>query len=232
MEKELHKIQMGILRSLLFKPNARFTDLNIFDISSDHFNFHVARLLEHGLIDKGDGDRYTLSNEGKQIAGRMDTATMKMEKLPKVSVLVVPVSLQDGKTSYLIHQRLKQPYYGNCGFMTGKIHYGETILEGAERELLEETGLFGKLIVVAVKHKMDYNEKEEILDDKILFVVRAEETKGNLLENPEEGKNSWLSKKEILALPNLFDGVEETINLVEKDSPFKFIESKYIVKGF
>ena len=37
--EELHEYQFSILRTLLFKPGARFSELNKVGISSDHFNF-------------------------------------------------------------------------------------------------------------------------------------------------------------------------------------------------
>jgi ADP-ribose pyrophosphatase len=55
----------------------------------------------------------------------------------KLSVVIV---LEDEEGRHLQQQRLKQPYYGYWGHMTGKIRWGETMLEAGARELQEETG--------------------------------------------------------------------------------------------
>ena len=47
---------------------------------------------------------------------------------------------------------------------------GITPLQAARRELKEETGLEGKLELVGVKHKMDYSQKGNLLEDKYFFV--------------------------------------------------------------
>lgn len=49
--------------------------------------------------------------------------------------------IKKGKKQYLVQTRLKDPFFGYHGYVTGKIRWGEKILEAAKRELLEETGM-------------------------------------------------------------------------------------------
>ena len=46
-----------------------------------------------------------------------------------------------GETQALIVQRAQQPNAGRWGFPGGVLELGETVGEGAMRELLEETGI-------------------------------------------------------------------------------------------
>ena len=231
MELELHPIQAKILNTLLFKTEARFSDLNIEGLTSDHFVFHVNRILALGLVEKSATGKYSLTTVGKEYANRFDTEKAKIEKQPKAGVLLV-CSRRNGRSfEYLIQQRLKQPYYGYFGFPTGKIRFGETILETASRELKEETGLSASLSLKAVKHKMDYSAENVLLEDKFFFLFHCTNTKGALLEKFEGGCNMWASKKKVLALDDLFDGVGESIELT-KSKEIKFVETKYKVKGF
>lgn len=96
---------------------------------------------------------------------------------------------------------------------------------------MEETGLTGKFYLNGVKHKMDYDKNGKLLEDKFFFMFKVIDTKGNLSEKIEGGENFWLVEKEILALPNLFDGVGDIINTVKKDK-FIFLQNKYTVSGY
>ena len=55
--------------------------------------------------------------------------------------------IENSEGKFLAQQRLKQPFYGFWGRPTGKVGWGETILETAARELMEETGLTADLRV-------------------------------------------------------------------------------------
>lgn len=231
MGLEIHPVQANILRVLLFKPKARFSELNVAHLSTDHFTFHVKRLVEVGLIEKKEGEAYQLTIVGKEFANRFDTESVTLERQAKVGVLITGVKKEKGVYKYLVQQRLKQPYYGHYGFLTGKVKWGETVWETAARELEEETGLSGKLILVGVKHKMDYSKKEKLLEDKYFFVFRAANLKGKLIRTFQGGKNQWLTRGEITKLPDLFDGVDETIEMVNQNK-FVFSETKYTVSSY
>ncbi len=235
MEKDLklHKVQTHILKILMFKPQARFADLNYLKLSTDHFAFHVKSLLEAELIVKSSEGLYSLTNTGKEFANRfdMDSQNIAVERQAKIGVLICCLEQTGSQTRYLVQQRLKQPYFGFYGFLTGKAKWGETIIETAKRELEEETGLSGSLKLVGVKHKMDYSKENELLEDKHFFVFRVDDTKGGLLKDFKGGKNIWLTEEKILALPDLFDGVKETIDMVQANKLI-FSETKYVVKGY
>lgn len=156
---------------------------------------------------------------------------MEIEKQAKISVVVVCIKKNKGTTSYLVQQRLKEPFYGFHGFITGKIRWGETPKETAARELKEETDLTAKLTFVGIEHKTDLSPEKEILEDKYFFIFKGKLPKGKLNEEPEGGKNIWLTKKELFASPDLFQDVKEIIkNISQKD--FKYTENKFINKKY
>ena len=119
-EPTIHETQILILRHLLFSPSAGFAELQKdTDLTSDHFNFHIKKLLERGYVTKN-GDKYTLTPQGKEYANRLDTDENEIERQPKVSVMLV-VERQDGeRREFLCQQRLKQPYYGFWGRLGGQ----------------------------------------------------------------------------------------------------------------
>lgn len=231
MNESLHPIQSNVLVSLLFTPEARFSDLNTTNISTDHFNFHIQRLLELDLINKNSNGKYELTLKGKEYANRYDDEHFVLEKQPKVTVSVIGVRQDNNKTYYLMQKRLKHPFFGYMGVVSGKVRFGETVTETAARELMEEAGLKGNIELVGIEHKMDYDKSNQILDDKIFFVFRASELTGTLINQFKGGENLWVEKSEIASLENLFDDILQIIELT--DSPkLKFLENKFIVNKF
>ena len=235
MDKKIkvHPAQVEILKVLLFRPEARFAELNTLGLATDHLTFHIKSLVKAGLVVKKENGVYVLTADGKEFANRfdMDSEKSELERQAKIGVLVCAVREENGEKQFLAQQRLKQPYFGFYGFITGKVKWGEVVSETAARELKEESGLSGNLTLRGIKHKMDYSEKGRLLEDKYFFVFKAERLKGKLIENFEGGKNIWLSRAEILNLPNLFDGVDESIEMV-LSTKLIFSETKYKVKGY
>ena len=230
-EIDVHSVQAKILRVLLFKPKARFANLNVDGLSTDHFTFHIKQLVASGLIRKIEDGSYELTIKGKEFANHFDTDKASVEPQAKVGVLIVGIKEEKNVRKYLVQQRLKHPYFGFHGFPSGKIRKGETVYETAKRELAEETGFKGDLILKAIRHKMDYSPKDDLLEDKFFFVFRAQNLKGKLIESFEGGKNLWLTEKEIFKLPKLFKDVRETIKFANEKS-LRFSEKKYTEEIF
>ena len=136
------------------------------------------------------------------------------------------------ENEYLVQKRLKQPYYGFYGGITGKVTWGETIKEAAIRELMEETNLSGKPILVGLEHKMDYEKMNgSLLEDKLFFVFRVNEPEGKLKRKFKGGENIWLNENEITKLPDKFDDIDLLLKMLRNNS-ISFIERKYKVKQY
>jgi predicted transcriptional regulator len=74
LHANIHSAQSKILRELLFHPQAGFAELQKpTGLSSDHFNFHISRLVELGLVEKLERGTYALTSKGKEYANRLDT---------------------------------------------------------------------------------------------------------------------------------------------------------------
>lgn len=157
----MHDLQNKILKTLLLNEKVRFSEMNIENISNDHFSFHVNRLLELELILKDEEGFYHLTDEGKEYANRLDVdgEEIEIEKQAKIGVLVVCTKTENEVKKYLIQKRLKHPYYGYHGFITGKVKWGETVFDAARRELDEEAGLEGEIRLAGVEHKIDYSKE-------------------------------------------------------------------------
>lgn len=228
-EAEAHIAQMQVLRTLLLQQAASFASLTkATGLSSDHATFHIKQLLVAEMVrrvPKSYG-QYELTRKGKEYANRMDTDALVIEKQPK---MVVDIGVEkDGM--FIFQERKKQPYYGYWGFPTGKIRWGETMLEAAARELLEETGLTADLRVVGTYHKLDYDETGALLEDKYLILIYGTNPQGQLLVETETHTNHWLTPKQYQALDKRFGDIEQTLGHIRAEAPF-IEETEYMYPG-
>lgn len=224
LDANIHSAQVSILRELLFHPSAGFAELQKpTGLDSDHFKFHIARLVELGYVQK-DEKQYRLSIKGKEYANRLDTEKREVEKQPKISVGLI---IENNEGKILAQQRLKQPFFGYWGRPTGKVGWGETILETAARELMEEAGITADLKVAGFYHKMDYTEDDgQLLEDKIFCLVYGTNPQGELIADMEGHHNEWLSDEELLGKDKVFESINEITRLA-RQSGVGFIEQKY-----
>lgn len=224
-----HKAQMSILRCLLLNPSAAFNILQKeTGLSSDHFNFHLQKLLQEKMIQKNSQNEYILTKAGKEYANRMDTDRNIIEKQPKLSVALI---IENDEGKFLAQKRLKQPFYGFWGRPTGKIGWGEELLEAGARELMEETGLTAELNVGGFYHKMDYDkETGQILEDKYFCLIYGKNPEGGLIEKDEGHENAWMSDNELEAQEKVFDTVREITELASSKE-LGFLEQKYTYRN-
>lgn len=215
---DIHPAQVEILRSLLFSPEESYSALcEHTRLSSDHFNFHIKKLVELDLVTKV-GKNYTLTAKGKEHANRLDTDDRTIEKQPKAAVLVLPTRVNKaGTAEFLVQKRLKQPFFGFYVCLTGKIRWGETIEGTAHRELEEETGLkAGQMRLMTIYHKQDYTTgSKKLLEDKIFYCYNADDISGELKKTFEGGENHWLTLEAMTKLEKSMLHPEELTSWLE-----------------
>ena len=230
MDIKIHEFQISILRELLFKPGARFRDLKKVDITNDHFTFHVNHLIKEGLIEKS-GGKYSLTDQGKEFANRMDTDALKLERQAKLGIAIHAVRTRNGEKEYLVHHRLKEPFYGWYGSHSGKIRWGETPGECARREFKEETGLTGKFILKGIVHYHHIHQDGRFLEDKYFWVYMVENTRGKLKKKVEEGENIWMTESEYKKLKHVFSTFDQ-MNEVITSKNLLYIDRVQIVDSY
>lgn len=237
MEEELpgtlHDAQMRILGMLAQHTSAHFSDLaHAASLTNDHANFHIKKLVSQGLVEhapKSYGE-YRLTRAGKQYATSMNTLEYRIERSPKVSV-VLWVSRPDGKV--LRQQRLKQPYYGYWSRPTGKVRRGETIVDAASRKLREETGLKADWRILGVEHRIDRGTDGDLYDDKYLFTVEGTNPTGELVAEKSGMHNYWMDAEEYANKEKRFGKPRHTDMTIElqhidlSEGTFRFDEEDY-----
>jgi 8-oxo-dGTP pyrophosphatase MutT (NUDIX family) len=220
LEVKIHNVQLLILRELLFHPSANYAKLQRpTGLTSDHFNFHISRLVELGLVERLEKGLYRLTITGKEYANKLDTANNTIERQPKMAVMLVLEKHLNGKLHYLIQERIKNPNYGFFGFPTGKVRWGETILQTAQRECQEETGLQADFEITGAYHEhVRLEESDELLEDKIFFICRGTNAKGQMQDIFEGGRNQWLTPGDLMQKEKRFSSVESEMEILNTDT--------------
>ena len=206
-EVMIHEAQTKILRELLFLPATNFTDLQkVSGLESDHVKFHIKRLVELGYVEKN-GARYLLSIKGKEYANKLDTDAGVIERQPKAAVLLVVERERHGTKEYLLQERRKHPYFGYWGAPTGKVRWGESILEAASRELKEETGLTAVFTYRGINHEqVRHKATGEIVEDKIFHLMFTDAVTGDMKREFDGGMNAWRTMEEMKHEPKKYKG--------------------------
>ncbi|MFA6982243.1 MAG: NUDIX domain-containing protein [Patescibacteria group bacterium] len=222
--KQLHTIQLKILRDLLFSDSARYSEIKPIDMENSQFVFHLEKLIESGLIEKED-IAYRLTDAGKEYANKIDTDIVKISHQAKVTTILCAIKENPTSKEYLIYKRLKNPFYGCMGFPTEKPKWGETMEEAAKRGLAEEASLDGTPVLFAIRHYLVYSDQNgSLLEDKIMhafmFVDPTGDLKGNL-----EGDYQWVKEKDLekTVEPQLeeFPEILEALTKFKKEVTFK-----------
>lgn len=209
MNKDLHPLQMQILKKLLFSQSLRYTELKpTISLENNQFDFHLDKLIKAAYIIKQE-NLYLLTSIGKEFANRMDTDQTKIAIQAKISVFVAATKKIRGSSHYLIYTRLKQPFYGKQGFLSGKVLYGESVKDAAIREFFEETNLTGNPQIIAIQHYRVYEKYEDnLVEDKFMFYCLIKNPKGKL-KGSAEGKYEWVKETDLYSfVKNHFESIK------------------------
>src|SRR6202167_1952033 len=113
-------------------------------------------------------------------------------------VAVLAVVLRGDKT--LIVQRAQQPNAGRWGFPGGVLELGETVAEGAMRELGEETGIVAEAAgVLNVNDAVSRDDEGRVQFHYVLIAVRGVWRSGEGVAGDDAAAVAWASRNDIVA---------------------------------
>ena len=123
-------------------------------------------------------------------------AARRYPERPTVAVLAV-VSREDRA---LIVQRAQQPNAGRWGFPGGVLELGETVAEGAMRELLEETGIVADPAGwLNIHDAISRDDDGRVQFHYTLIAVRGVWRSGDGVAADDAAACAWVSRDDILA---------------------------------
>lgn len=170
-----------IFQKLIHFPASTFSDLWEKDISSNKFTYYLKKMENEGLIEKKE-NKYYLTLRGKKEATTIDGSTGTTKKRPYVAMLLVIKK----ENKYILYKRMKEPYYGNCGFPGAKLEMNEEILDAAKRELKEETNLDGEGKIIGIQNVITKNNGE-LFAHMVQYIILFENPSGELITESREG---------------------------------------------
>jgi 8-oxo-dGTP pyrophosphatase MutT (NUDIX family) len=143
-----HHIQKFIIGVLLYKNQARFSELRPPKTDTNLFSYHLKLLQKEGMITKQD-KLYTLSAGGLAYVDRVSSETVTIRKQPKIISMLI---IQNSDGQVLLQKRTKQPYIDAWTLPYGKLHiHDQSIEEAAKREAFEKLTYLPK----SVRHAGD-----------------------------------------------------------------------------
>lgn len=221
--QQLHKAEVSILYSLRHTESARFTDLmRPTGLISDVFKFHLRKVVALGYVEKRPSGDYHLTAKGKEFANNLDDTKLSVQKQPKLSVLlVVTKQSDDGTELFLVQKRLRRPFLGFWGCISGPVQWGEEAEETAEKELKKQTGLGGSFEVQSFYRKRDYETgSDTLLEDKLFFIVSVSDIQGELSNEWGGGLNEWMTVDELSRQKDRFDSSLDAIEILQTGSTY------------
>jgi ADP-ribose pyrophosphatase YjhB (NUDIX family) len=182
----MHEVQRGILKRLSTRVGLRFSEIKPKGVESNRFMYHLRSLIDGGYVKKV-ATLYRLTSKGKSFVDRVSSETFEERIQPKIVTLVI---CKNKRGEYLLYRRGKQPFLGKVGFPYGKIHMGERVLEAAERELQEKTGLSAPLVYRGDVY-ITVHDEEDLVTQMLCHVFSGTEPKGDLLVRSPIGSCYW-----------------------------------------
>ena len=178
-------------------------------------------------------NRYLLTDKGKDYTSLMDDQIELIEKQPKSSVLLHVLRISNNiVVEHLLNKRLRQPYFGKIGRVTGKVRFGETLKQTAIRELYEETGLrAGKIFLEKVYHKLRHRDDGTYIQDALFYCFFVTEITGMLIEKTHFQENFWMTAKKVKNRNlDIYDDLDLGNRLTPL--PLHFVEEDKLADGF
>lgn len=195
-----HEIQRNILLKLIHNPKLTFTELLGERRDSNNFAYHLNVLKNKNLVVQEE-NHYLLSSEGKQLSAFIEGDTGNKAVVPTFAHGLIA---RNGD-KLLVQRRLKEPFYGYFGFVSGKINYGFNIEECAKRDLTEETGLVAKKAKIVAINQIKTYENNELKFHHIIFLVRLDEISGDIISKTHKAENYWMELREFTKKKRLPD---------------------------
>lgn len=247
-----HDMQRQVLLKLIHHPEMGFNELWAKQGESNKFAYHIHRLEQQDLIHKTERGTYALTEEGKKFSAFVEGDTGTKAEFPTLTIIILA---KDTNGQYLCQRRLKEPFYGYWGFVSGKINFGQNLFECASRDLLEEAGL------VATKWKLRgfeqtktyeegtdnltnheaannneaHGEKapRKLLFHHYLFIVETNNPTGTLKEKTHKAEHAWMTmeeyfKKESFPRPEFYDHIINNNRMVMLETERVMKDGKFV----
>jgi len=144
------------------------------------------------LVEKNNSGKYQLTEEGKKLSAFIEGDTGTRAEFPTLSIVLL---VKNGE-KWLCQKRLKEPFYGYWGFVSGKINFGQNLFECATRDLLEEAGLHATNWKMKALEQVKTYQDGKLLYHHYLFHLYTENSTGTLKTKTHKAEHEWITLDE------------------------------------
>lgn len=197
---------------------SRYSELKPTDVEGNLFSYHLKQLMREKLVEKTD-EKYQFTQTGLLFINRYSLDLGKIRLQPKT--LNAVIAFKNDKI--LVHQRKVEPFSGLITLINGKLHFGETLLDSARRELKEKTNAEAEKLTHRSSTYLSYFN-DDICFNHVLshnFVVSSFETQPTSTKHNEV---LWLTRNELATTQNTMNGTLEIIDDLLNNTEFTFKE--------
>lgn len=187
-----HWISRHILKQLLTRSPAKWSELRPDGESDNLFGYYMKRLTATGLIENKDKIWY-LTEKGRIELSDISLDTMRETKTPKLCVMLAAKSTD----KIAVYQWSRAPYSGKYTVPYGRWHRGDTYAEAAQAELLEKAGIELSLDTFVGLESRSIDE-QSIHEVHIPCEVRIESEQDY---SSAKGEWRWISPSELPNVP-------------------------------
>lgn len=143
-----------------------------------------------------------MTNSSEPTTADLDArrAARRYPARPIVAVLAVVLRPMGQESEVLIVQRKQQPNAGRWGFPGGVLELGETVFDGAMRELLEETGVVAEAAGwLDIHDAISRDEEGRVQFHYLLIAVRGVWQSGEGVAGDDAAACAWVCRADIEA---------------------------------
>jgi len=207
-----HDVRKNIFKKLMYASGLSFSQLQDSNIRSNHFNYHLNKLVKLGIIKKDEDGLYSLTNTGNELAIYVDLNNMGVHKQPFV---ITGVIIRDGD-KILLSRLEREPFKGIWATsVVGRVRFGEGIKESAVRQTIERTGYAPKDLKLKIIYSMRTYNKDDIHSHHLFYVFRCNEFTGELKKKTVDRLNKWFNIKNLEKL-NIFADIPYSLKYIDK----------------
>ena len=143
-----------------------------------------------------------MTNSAEPTTADLDArrAARRYPDRPIVAVLAVVLRPMEHENRVLIVQRKQQPNAGRWGFPGGVLELGETVFDGAMRELLEETSVTAEAAGwLNIHDAVSRDDDGRVQFHYVLIAVRGVWRSGEGIAGDDAAACAWASRADIEA---------------------------------
>jgi ADP-ribose pyrophosphatase YjhB (NUDIX family) len=228
MEDFEHDLEKQIVLKLIHNPSLCFNELWAKQGESNTFAYHLNKLEKQGIVKKNEAGAYELSEEGKKLSAFIEGDTGSKADFPTFSVVLL---VRDPSSDrWLCQKRLKEPFYGYWGFVSGKINFGQNLFECATRDLLEETGLHAAEWKLKALEQVKTFDGDKLLFHHYLFHLETDNSSGTLKEKTHKAEHEWLTLEEYKTR-DTFPSEKFFDHIIPAEKPILLEAERYMENG-